>query len=232
MSESAKENYAVASLFGRFIGMILDGIIVGAIPFILFAALGFGSDGKFVSQLPMIALSVTNEYGPSVDEVTGDNGQTYQRKMWGREVKEFFLFPRYYFRIQYTSEAGEVSEEICTATAKYHEDSDRWDFECNDVYNSADYSMILLFLYWIYFEASKWRASLGKRVFGTQVYRIQDGKLTKLGWGRSIARNLLKFPALVLFFVLFFNKNRRGLHDLICKTVVVQADSVIDNDRV
>lgn len=76
-------------------------------------------------------------------------------------------------------------------------------------------------------------ATVGKRLFGMYVVRT-DG--TRVGWGRALARYLLKvllanfavitlglvFLAVILMIAL--RPDKRGLHDLICDTVVLRRD--------
>lgn len=76
-------------------------------------------------------------------------------------------------------------------------------------------------------------ATVGKRLFGMYVVRT-DG--SRVGWGRALARHLLKvllanfaiitlglvFLAIVMMIAL--RQDKRGLHDLICDTVVLRRD--------
>ena len=67
-----------------------------------------------------------------------------------------------------------------------------------------------------------WSSTLGKRLFGLSVVRL-DG--SRVGYGRSLGRYLcyaLSFWTFGIgFLMIAFRKDRRGLHDLICDTKVV-----------
>lgn len=68
-----------------------------------------------------------------------------------------------------------------------------------------------------------WATTIGKRPFGLYVVRT-DG--SKVGVGRALARYLAYIPsALILgvgFFMIALRQDKRGLHDLICDTVVIR----------
>ena len=83
-----------------------------------------------------------------------------------------------------------------------------------------------LFIVWIYFavfESSKWQATPGKKLLGLKVTDI-DGE--RIGFGRAIARTLLKIPSFVIFYIgvimVAFTRYSQGLHDLVAKTLVVK----------
>ena len=66
--------------------------------------------------------------------------------------------------------------------------------------------------------------TVGKRAFGMYVVR-SDG--SRVGPGRALARHLLTALSINLtlgfiFLVVAFRQDRRGLHDLICDTVVIR----------
>jgi hypothetical protein len=79
----------------------------------------------------------------------------------------------------------------------------------------------LVFLYEPVMVATRWQATLGKRVVGLTVMRSNGGRVSFL---RSLARHFAKFLSGALFGVGFlmiaFTERKRGLHDLIAGTVV------------
>ncbi len=70
---------------------------------------------------------------------------------------------------------------------------------------------------------SIWSATVGKLLLGLYVVR-HDG--SKVGFGRALARWLCYFLSLLTlgigFLMIAFRKDKRGLHDLICDTIVVK----------
>ena len=70
---------------------------------------------------------------------------------------------------------------------------------------------------------SAFSTTVGKRVLGLYVLR-RDG--SKIGLGRAFARYLAYIPSMMLlgigYLMIGFSRNKRGLHDYICDTVVVE----------
>ena len=69
-------------------------------------------------------------------------------------------------------------------------------------------------------------ATVGKRALGLYVVRA-DG--SRIGWGRALSRHLLTALTAgltlgLVFLVVAIREDKRGLHDLICDTVVVRRD--------
>ena len=87
-------------------------------------------------------------------------------------------------------------------------------FDMVDITLNAMYSALLV---WI------WSATVGKLIFRLHVVRT-DG--SKVGFGRALARWACYFLSLITlgigFLMIAFRKDKRGLHDLICDTIVVR----------
>lgn len=67
-------------------------------------------------------------------------------------------------------------------------------------------------------------ATVGKRLFGLSVVRT-DG--SRVGWGRAFSRHLLtaltfSFTFGLAFLIVALRPDKRGLHDLICDTIVLR----------
>ena len=87
------------------------------------------------------------------------------------------------------------------------------------------YSISFLFicLYHAIMESSKMQATLGKRMGRLKVVNEQ---FERISFWQALLRILLKFVSLGLlfggFFIIYFRKEREGLHDLIIKTRVIE----------
>ena len=86
--------------------------------------------------------------------------------------------------------------------------------------------ILVLFLTMAYDTAliTYFATTVGKRAFGLYVVRT-DG--SRVGFVRALARHLLTAVSANLtlgfvFLVVLFREDRRGLHDLICDTVVIR----------
>lgn len=70
---------------------------------------------------------------------------------------------------------------------------------------------------------SLWSTTVGKKTCGLYVVRVDGGRC---GFWRAFGRELAKFISAVILFIGFlmiaFRKDKRGLHDLIAGTVVIE----------
>ena len=90
-------------------------------------------------------------------------------------------------------------------------------------------AFISMFLYYILFEISPLRGTIGKLITGLQVTNIYGNRIE---FFRSLSRIIIKTVSLAFFGVgviyLFFafssSKENQGIHDLIAKTVVVKKE--------
>ncbi|WP_052593936.1 RDD family protein [Aureispira sp. CCB-QB1] len=93
------------------------------------------------------------------------------------------------------------------------------------IINEVDYfgTAAISFLYFPLMESSKWQASIGKQIFGIKVV---DSKGEGLNFGQALLRLLAKglscSIAYLGFVMIAFTSKKRGLHDLIVDTYVVE----------
>ncbi|MBK3495461.1 RDD family protein [Viridibacillus sp. YIM B01967] len=89
------------------------------------------------------------------------------------------------------------------------------------------YSWILIvagLLYFIGLPATHWRGTIGKKILGLEIVDTNGDTISIL---RSLARNIARiFSSLLLclgYIMVAFHPQKRGLHDLIANTYVVDA---------
>ncbi len=89
--------------------------------------------------------------------------------------------------------------------------------------------LLLPLAYYALLESSRWQATVGKRVCGLRVTRL-DGQ--RISLPRAIGRYFAKFlSALILcigFLMIAWTRRKQGLHDLIADTLVVRLRSPND----
>ncbi len=96
-------------------------------------------------------------------------------------------------------------------------------FDSDTLFHWVD--LLLLFLTALYYTigVSVWSTTVGKRIFGLRVLRPDGGKA---GAGRALARyfaGVVSFLVLGMgYLIIAFRSDKRGLHDLICDTVVLR----------
>jgi uncharacterized RDD family membrane protein YckC len=87
------------------------------------------------------------------------------------------------------------------------------------------FAFALNWVYFTWFESSKYQATLGKKIIGLIVADL-DGQIISLG-GANIRYWSKAISALILFggfWMMVFSKKKRTLHDLIAGTVVLKQE--------
>ena len=93
-----------------------------------------------------------------------------------------------------------------------------------DVFQNAGAAMGLAagLFYYGFFAGGRWQATPGKRVLGLHIVRT-DGQ--RIGYGLAVGRYLAYIPSSLIlgigFLMIGWNEEKKGLHDMICKTRVV-----------
>jgi uncharacterized RDD family membrane protein YckC len=80
----------------------------------------------------------------------------------------------------------------------------------------------LVCLYHAIMESSAWQATVGKKYAKLEVVDANDERIS---FAQGLVRILMKFVSLIILFcgylMIYFRKDRRGLHDVVAKTYVV-----------
>lgn len=86
-------------------------------------------------------------------------------------------------------------------------------------------SLVITYLYYAFFESSKWQATPGKLALRLRVTDIQGQRITL---GRAAARNIVRLSALIFglipvicYLAITWTQRKQGLHDLWAGTYVL-----------
>jgi uncharacterized RDD family membrane protein YckC len=86
-------------------------------------------------------------------------------------------------------------------------------------------SLVITFLYYAFFEASKWQATPGKLALRLRVTDIHGQRLTL---ARAAARNIVRLAGLIFglipiicYLAVAWTQRKQGLHDLMASTLVL-----------
>jgi uncharacterized RDD family membrane protein YckC len=80
----------------------------------------------------------------------------------------------------------------------------------------------VVLLYYILFPSGAWQATPGKRICGIHIIRADGGRVSGLlGLGRYLAYIVSGLPLGLGFFMIGWNEEKKGLHDMMCGTRVV-----------
>ncbi len=97
------------------------------------------------------------------------------------------------------------------------------DYWQSDDFGGGEFLEMLMSLLYYTILIGTWATTAGKRLFGLYVVRT-DG--SKVGLGRALARHLAYYLSFITlgigFLMIALRADKRGLHDLVCDTVVIQ----------
>jgi uncharacterized RDD family membrane protein YckC len=82
--------------------------------------------------------------------------------------------------------------------------------------------IISVIIYYVVFCSGRWQATPGKRMLGIHIITVGGEKVG--GWlalGRYLAYLVSSLPFGIGFFMIGWNNEKQGLHDMICKTRVI-----------
>ncbi len=84
--------------------------------------------------------------------------------------------------------------------------------------------LVLFVIYNGFFYSSAWQATIGKKLLGMKVVDENGDKISFL---RGVGRTVSQFFSFIILFIGFFmvgwNKKKRGLHDMIAGTYVIKS---------
>ena len=86
--------------------------------------------------------------------------------------------------------------------------------------------ILIVCLYHAVFESSEYQATIGKKI---SKLKVVDNHGLPLEFPQAMIRIVLKFFSLILLFsgfiIIIFRKDRKGLHDIVSKTFVINVES-------
>lgn len=90
-------------------------------------------------------------------------------------------------------------------------------------------SLVITYVYYVFFEASKWQATPGKLALRLRVTDLQGKRITL---GRSAARNVVRLSAaifglipVICYLAITWTQHKQGLHDLWAGTYVLNGNA-------
>lgn len=81
--------------------------------------------------------------------------------------------------------------------------------------------VLMIWLYYALFESGESGATPGKKVMGIKVTNLELGRISfSIATLRLFCKFLLSDLLLIGYLMIFFTKNKQGLHDIIAGTIV------------
>ena len=222
---AGSERYA--GFWRRFLAFIIDWIVVSssvAILFLLLAAVFPSVGDNFILETPL-GIWTTEKTIETKTTDSQENGKTV--KTSEKIIEETVLGKWiYYFRVNEVKRESSTSGSTTWSTSKTTRQ--RIDPVTHQDINGTGLDKIItvvLLIYWIVMEASRYQASFGKLAIGMKVV---DDAGNRLSIPKATGRNLLKFLSAIILFIGFmmagWTRRKQALHDKIVNCLVVMRD--------
>ena len=85
-------------------------------------------------------------------------------------------------------------------------------------------TFIISILYYTILQATKWQATVGKKILGIEVTTLDGNRISILtSFLRAVIMTFISSIFYIGFLMFFFTKKKQTLHDLLPATIVVKA---------
>lgn len=213
-----------AGFWKRALAFLIDICIVTTIVSILFLLLA--------TAIPSVGNMVTlnTPFGIGTVERTIESKSTESKDASGNKVTETdkvierAVLDRWTYRYQVEEKATEYESEnfVTSARLSYIWQIDPATGEPIETTEVDHIVLVVLMLYWIIADASRYQGSIGKRMLGLRVVDQYGVRLTlAAAAGRNLFKILSTIPALIGFMMAGWTKRKQALHDWVVGAYVV-----------
>ena len=209
MAELTREK--MAGFWLRFVAFIIDVIVVALIVFPFALIIGLIAPNYLLVEVPFGLFTTTT----TISEATDNQPKIEKDEVLG-------LWTNYYKLKEIAVKEGDVEfKGEVTFNRVLIEPEMKNEISKT---TSSTLESYVIFIYWIFLEASIWQASLGKRIMGLKVVTESGEKPTLL---QCANRNLLKVLSGIILFIGFFmagwTDKKQALHDKIPSLLVIKS---------
>jgi uncharacterized RDD family membrane protein YckC/TM2 domain-containing membrane protein YozV len=214
--ESVEPRYA--GFWRRFVALIIDFILIHLFVFPIVAMLGLVAPQYVLVSAPFDLFTTERKIGTEQIEQKQPDGST---AMVDASLIEVTCLGKWEYLYRETIEYGDEPEETYTSRQLL----DSTTKQEMSLTTADDIVLLVIFIYWILMDGSRYQASLGKMALRLKVI---DAKGHRLSVPRALGRNLLKILSLWTAFIGFmlagWTERKQALHDMITGCYVVAND--------
>lgn len=201
-----------AGFWRRFCAFIIDYVLVSVFVFPFVAMIGLSAPDNIVVSVPFGLFTTENVIESATAEQKNADGSTTIIETKLIEVVTLGQW-RYLYHEKTERSGGESKTTRQLLDPNTHLHMKRT--------TSDDLIYIVLMIYWMLMESSRWQASIGKLAVGL---RVVDEKGQRLTFVRALGRNLLKILScatlMIGFMMAGWTQKKQALHDKIADCVV------------
>jgi uncharacterized RDD family membrane protein YckC len=212
-----------AGFWKRALALVIDACMVGttvSLSFLLLALL-IPSLGNMITLNTPFGVGTVER---TIETKSIETGTAGAKLTDTKTIVEESVLDRwtYRYRIEETTSASKGARYTTTVRTSMRQQIDPVTGEDIATVSVDDIALVVLMLYWILADASRYQGSLGKRVLGLKVADKRGGRLTLAA---AAGRNLLKILSAVLLLVGFmmagWTRRKQALHDKLTDSYVV-----------
>jgi|GEM_PF-431939 uncharacterized RDD family membrane protein YckC/TM2 domain-containing membrane protein YozV len=207
-----------AGFWRRFVALIIDFVLIHIFVFPIVVVIGLVAPQHILVSVPFDLFTTERTIGTEQTEQKHPDRSTTEIDASLIEVTCLGKW-QYLYRetIEYSDEAEDTytSRQLLDSTTKQEMNLTTVD----------DIVLLVIFIYWILMDGSRYQASLGKMALRL---RVVDAKGHRLSVPRALGRNLLKFlsslTSMIGFMLAGWTKRKQTLHDMITGCYVMVDD--------
>jgi uncharacterized RDD family membrane protein YckC len=219
LSPTDVKSETYAGFWRRLLALIIDWVIVSTIVSIVFLliAAAIPEVGNSVRlQVPFDLFTIEKTLESKTLEPTSSDGVKVART---EKIIEQTVLAKWTYLYRVTESVKPGASSSTTETRQRIDPVTRQDINGTDLDNVIT---VVLFLYWILMEASRYQASFGKLAMGMKVVDIDGNRLTlPLAAGRNLLKILSALTLFIGFMMAGWTKRKQALHDKIVNCYVV-----------
>lgn len=214
MNEASTESKypAFAGFWRRFCAFIIDYLLISVLVFPFVAMIGVTAPDNIVVSVPFGLFTTEKIIESASAEQKNEDGSTSIVETRLIEVVALGHW-RYLYHEKIERSGGEekTTRQLLDPHTQLHMKRS----------TSDDFIYLVLIVYWVLMESSRWQASLGKLALGLKVVDEKGQRLTVV---RALGRNLLKILScatlMIGFMMAGWTQRKQALHDKIADCLV------------
>ncbi len=201
-----------AGFWRRFCAFVIDYLLISVVVFPLVAMIGMTTPDNVVVSVPFGLFTTEKVLESASAEQKNADGSTSLVETQLIEVLVLGHW-RYLYHQKIERSGGETTTTRQLLDPGTHLAARRS--------TSDDFIHLLLMIYWILMESSRWQASVGKLALGM---KVTDEQGLRLSFVRALGRNLLKILScatlMIGFMMAGWTQKKQALHDKIADCLV------------
>lgn len=203
-----------AGFWRRFCAFIIDYLLVSVIVFPFVAMIGMTAPDNVVVSVPFgLFTNETVIESATAEQKNADGSTTIVETRLVEVIALGHWRYLYHEKIERSGGEEKTTRQLLDPNTQLHMNRT----------TSDDFIYLVLMVYWVLMESSRWQASLGKLALGLRVVDKNGQRLTLVrAFGRNILKILSCVTLLIGFMMAGWTQKKQALHDMIADCLVTK----------